>query len=290
MFQSEAFSKDSLVQFISKESLQYPKTKIPGSALGALILEKFPGLNIKEEFNGLSNFIKDYCRDTIKMAGKQGSDNLYIHKSRKENNISVSTTTQDFWAVFSNPRLGLKLVINSESNDFLTIKQQENIPAGYSEMQKIDEADYREMAKEFVSSELKGGDTDDIESIIKESNFWFKFAKSISENFGQDNRKKLLRYRTEKIKLLFSKRLVEIGIDEQKAQSIIHQTFKIRKKEGINSKKDPPLAITAINDMPPKTSPLSTRELIHKAIDEMDQNDLRKVWLPAGAIIDALKK
>lgn len=73
------------------------------------------------------------------------------------------------------------------------------------------------------------------------------------------------------------------------ARDIISQTFKNRKAIPKKSKASS-LLIQNHKSISYKQSESITKELIHGAVDSMSQNDLRRIWLPVGAIMDALKK
>ena len=284
--------EDQLAKFIHAECLQSPTPIVAGSALGLQIQEHFPDINIKTQYQGLTSFVNEYCSENIIQIGKHGGDNLFIHKQRKNENEAESFQRQDAWAAFSDPRLNVRLIANPTPPSLRVLSPDQEFPDNYEEIERMNEPSYRKIAEEFVTTELVNEDEEKVQTInaiIAKTNFWFNFVNKVSELFGTYLKEKLLYFRVEKLKQIFKKRLEDIGMNNIDARDIISQIFKNRKAIPKKNKASS-LLIQNHKSISYQQSESITKELIHGAVDSMSQNDLRRIWLPVGAIMDALEK
>lgn len=278
-----------LAEVIISACMNSPEPLVSGSQIGLVIKTHFPELNYKDEYQGLTSFVSRYCQDYVLFKGKRGFDNLFIHKNRLKEE-SVKPRQMRPWIIFSDPRIDSKLFVHIETGEMKGVSPEDTNPGdGYVQVERLSEADYRLIAREFVAEEVPHENRELLypaSKVIDAPGFWLVFANNIKAKLGEEMWSRLLEWRFKKINEILIDRLVEIGINKQIAESTVRQISRKPTNSPLTSSRN-------IDDKHVKSIEYSTSytyALIHEAINLMSQDELRTIKLPVGVIIDAMKK
>jgi hypothetical protein len=281
---------DQIVEVILRRATFSPR--VVGAQLGNSVRQAFPSLNIKLEYGGLQSFIKQHCQGKLFWVGKNGPDDVYttVQPATPETNLNTSEQiSAPFWQAFANPERNFIPVINLASGSFASVPNGQTPPAGFVEVKKLTEDEHRTFAKEFLLF-VDHQDRAILGPIVSKNNFWPEWSERITvQAFGR-YRSKWLTYRFHRILNSLEARLSELGISEQMRLGIL---------EKVKESKDPrrnaeraeaanrAVSSVAMSQISGNLSEL--RQLAHKAIDSMGEDELRRLWVPLGAVGDVLK-
>jgi hypothetical protein len=274
------------------------KSRVPenlGTALASAVKAQFPSTDMKSKYGGLGAFIKRYCPEQVVFHGRSGLDLVYVHSSRLREVSGTapvgSTSKATPWIAFTNPSVPDKLFVNQDSGELLAVSPDESPPERFVEVPKITEEDYRGIANDFISA-FPESERVELSDLIAKPGFWFPFAKLIKQKMGGEGNERLRKSRLTKLHQLLAERLR--AISELPKEAVEKACTAIRRRAD-------QIPSSAISDRSISRRPLgrqlaipadsvSTRRLAVAAIEAMRDDELRRVWLPLGVIVDAIRK
>ena len=281
---------DQIVEVILRRASFSPR--VVGAQLGNSVRQAFPSLNLKLEYGGLQTFIKQHCQGKLFWVGKTGPDDIYttVQPAATETNaMAQEPITAPFWQAFANPERNYIPAVNLANGSFTSVPNGQALPAGFVEVKKLTEDEHRTFAKEFLLF-VDHQDRAILGPIVSKSNFWPEWSERItSQAFGR-YRSKWLTYRFHRILNSLEARLSEMGVIEE-MRLVILEKVKETKDPRRNAERAEAanrlVSSVAGNQICGNLSEL--RQLAHKAIDSMGEDELRRLWIPLGAVGDVLK-
>lgn len=246
-----------------------------GSQLGAALRDQFPGLDLKNKFGGLMNFIRGHCDGELVWIEKRGGDDVLAHRSKAEG--AHMQTMASAWLAFTNPNVHQRVAVKAESGQVRAFTHDEELK-GWISVSPLTTEDYKEMARGFLP-EVDAGERAAFEAAISETNFWHSWSSLISRSRQTDLFKKWMSYRGARIDALFQERLKKQGFSE-------HATH-LATRALLASKKIPVPAPTPYRQ---RSVDVSLRSMIHRAVDRLSESDLRQLWLPVGVVLDSIDR
>jgi hypothetical protein len=268
---------------------------IAGSAIGLSLKDRFPDLNIKTEYGGLRRFIQLNLSETVKFIEKKGGDNIFRHISKGTDQLREvqgppSLSAPDLpWKAFVGPHGQHQLAVDALTGSLSTCRIADQPPEGTVAVPKLTGDEHRSIAKDFLPS-LPSESRPTFERALRETNYWQSWNLALKDH--PDVFKEWLRWRREQILRMFGEKLQLLGVPADASMNAINAMGSL--KPALTEKP----ADTDINrdlrakDPVPPTKPAgrTLHDLAHAAIDALQEDELRRVWLPLGAVADALRR
>lgn len=285
--------RDELKEFI----VEYLKGtgEVMGSALGSKLRSKFPNIDLKE-CGGLKRFIENNCKDEVVTVRSPSRLDVYVHVSHiplgvtLESQRDLRQTSQEqsesIWRVFSNPNLTLEVLVNSKTGHPTISSDGESIPESFIKIDKISREEYRDMAWRFLPVVNESRQAELREALDLED-FWPRWANLVNKNRADGTFERWREWRKEHIIQLFENRLKSANLPEQIIEKA-STAFKESQERAPRTKQLKPTGRGEVTKH--NTSVYSLRDIIHSAIDRMSEDELRRIWLPVGIVVDIISK
>ncbi len=259
-----------------------------GCQLGAELHIKFPETNIRSAYGGVRRFIDSYCRGAVARTGAKGGDDVYSHVSAPAGESAPAKLPQPGrvteWDVFQRPGNPMQLLIDPTSGIARIAPETGEVANGLRVVPKVTGAEHLSIAKDFLQ-QISSTDLPPFAAALGENNYWPKWNQLMNAMPGIHYRSAWTAFRFDRICDLFSARLKELGISDVAARSVLeHLKSEKRMKRAAKG------AGRSISPTAGTTYSLSDddlRRIAKLAIDAMGIDDLRRVWLPLGVIVDA---
>lgn len=288
-------NEQEIAQFIIEQVKKYPT--VTGARLGSLINAQYPGLFLRATYGGLRKFVERFCGAEIRVLGKYGKDDVYHHAANPEPVLSepqlaetVATTTETAWRAFTAPASDGVVWIDV-TTAALQVLPKSAVPLGppWREISGATTEEHRSIAREFLPQiDLDGREP--FQKILLEEHFWDGwFALTRDFNNGRYF-KQWLSYRFQQLCKLFVDRLQTAGVPDQLrgiALGRLKQSKSLR-KEAVRASA-PESARHAVLPAAAGRSGDALRAAILSTIENLGEDELRRIWLPVGAIVDALR-
>jgi hypothetical protein len=251
--------------------------QVLGSQLGDAVRDHLPGTSLKS-FGGLRRFVATYCPE-LKWFGGHGGDDIYsLAKGGDPPSSSEQLFSRTPWAAFATPTIP-DVVAVSKNGELRVVPAASEIPSGFSEVSKVSVEEHRALAEEFLNSV---DDLDHVASLKKAlergNDYWPEWQKAVG-NSGLLS--EWLAHRGERIEGMFVSRLngAHLDLDEDAKRQALHVFLSVK------------LASSRVgNVMRPFRQPTggnaALRPLAHRVIDQLSDEELRRIWLPLGLILD----
>ena len=276
-----------LVELIEEICLE--KETVLGTNLASEIKVRFPDLNLKLQFGGLRRFIQDHCSDRVVYVRAQGGDGVYAHLSKagtKAPSESKPTSTPTAWATFVDPNVHSQLAVEPVSGSLHVYVASGKPEEKLIPVRKISIEEHRVIAKEFVPL-IPIASQSPFESALSEDAFWPKWTAAFKTLTDREIYTKWMKWRYEKIVGLFEERLRSAGLSDDAVTSAISELQKSKQVKLASTKSTAAMVSTT----PRGSLDYSLlRELAHSVINSMGDGDIRRIWLPLGAVADALQR
>lgn len=299
MAEANELTRKKLAEDINELCVNHSAPLVPGSYIGTHMGMLCAPRKFKELYGPLDGFVRENCPD-IKSWGRKGGDLLYIHKSRDKEletddqkvsalatstGISPLTEQERIWQTFTfnfgpDPSY---LMVNESTGQVKVAAVGDAIQPGFVRVQPLKESDYRLLATRYLDTNVNL-DTPHLRSAIAEDDFWPRFVELVGAAGGYAAKDKLLRFRVRRIHDTFKERLKLLGLDD----------FAIREADSqLTRRKAPPDQnpdqLDGQSGQVSEATGLRERELFRAATEHLAVSDLRKVWLPFGAFLDAIR-
>lgn len=260
---------------------------VPGSHIGTFVRDRFPDIDVKSEYGGVTGFLRAHCSDHVLQFGKSGADNLFVHRSRTQEVEGSGAYNATAWRAFTDPRLEVSLLVQIDSGKLSVIggTSHDSVPEGFAEVPRLTDQDYREIAETFLQKQPLQTDNESRE-ILQDAveSGWFDFVSAVEKTLGPEYRAQLLSWRLQQIRSALSQRLGALGLDQTAVQAAVEATRRPKRQDTGDQSGQ------RLTDRKSALSSQESRALMHVAVDHVGEDDLRKIWLPFGAIVDALAK
>lgn len=270
-----------------------------GSDLGNAARIRFPDLNLRLQFGGLRKFIQDYCAGQIIYVRAQGGDGVYAHVSKvgcDARAAEIPTSTPTAWATLVDPNVDARLAVDPVLGSVHVCAGNDEIPESLIRVDKISLEDHRAIAKGFLPL-TPVASRSSFESALGEDQFWPKWTAAFKTLSDRDVYAGWMNWRHEKLIALFEARLRSANLADD---AIAFATSELQKSKQVKSalaKSTPGIGTSRPRGSASYSShsrmgepDARLRELAHSVINSMSDGDIRRIWLPFGAVTDALRR
>lgn len=269
--------------------------KIMGSTLGSRLRSKFPDIDLKE-YGGLKRFIENNCKDEVVTVRGRGRLDAYTHVSHTPPGVTSESQrdllqipqgeSESIWRVFSNPNLPLEVLVNSKTGRPMISSDGESVSESFINIDKISREEYRDMAWEFLPVVNESRQAE-LRKALDLEDFWPRWAKLVNKNRADGTFERWREWRKEHIIRLFENRLKLANLPDhiiRKASTAFKES-----QEYVHRMKQP--KPTGGGELTKHNSGAhSLRDVVHSAIDRMSEDELRRISLPAGIVVDIISK
>jgi hypothetical protein len=277
--------------------------EILGSQLGLALTTDFPTLNLKVEYGGLRRFLQEHCSDIVVWRGKYHADDLYSptksgepiaaveqQERRASATLSGAATRATAWAAFSNPNIAAKLAVKPSTAELLIISHEnESCPDDYRLIEKLTAEDYRHAAREY-SLRVPQEDRAAFDTILDSEIFsWLNWSDALRSYEHGLLFYDWLAWRFNRICELFVDRVKAADVEER-LLPVALANFKASKPTRVKSALSPQPQ-QALSSWRGSGLDLSfVRGVAQHAIAAMSEDDIRRLWLPLGMVLDAIQR
>jgi hypothetical protein len=300
---------DQIAQMIKFHAGNAPST-VFGSYLGTQIKKNFPTVDLKLA-GGLKRFIRQYCQDEVVWVEKKGGDDVYVHVSKLDELLRLrpnaapldAITVENPWRIFTSPASRRVLLVQSSTGDLAGHSGIGEAP-GWAHVPKLTVEDHRLIARDFLGS-VEVNDRSELEKILQLQEFWQPWLHVIRTGFGGRYSTPWWNFRNQRILETFRERLVALQLPPVVVEAAIQHLSQARHSSSFLKNRVPSLSAIPprATDQPLPRSPIQPaqtalvstqratidlRQLIHAAIEKLDEEQLREIRLPLGAIADGL--
>lgn len=262
---------------------------ILGAQLGALITVHFPGVNFRSMYGGLRAFIRQYCSDSVRITeGPSGKDTLYSSPSAPAPIVAVTETpppseTLSPWRTITVPESPGRLRVNPDSIELAVVSDASPVSPPWVEVPKLTPADHQQLAVSFLSH-VEATDREHFSRFTDSAASWRQWYHE-TRDFGHGKyAKSWSQFRFEGICKLILDRFLGQAIEEPKAIALLE------KLKTLKSNARPPHTVETEFASMNTCNVSQWRQFAHEAIDAMSEHDLRRIWLPMGLVVDAVRR
>ena len=284
----------TLVEFVEEMCLR--AETVAGADLGSAIRFRFPGLNLKVRFGGLRQFVQEHCGGRVVYVHAKGGDGIYAHVTKAPVEIqSAEGTTPRFtaWASLVDPNIDTHLAIDSASGSLHVLNEGIEVAAPLISVKKLSLEEHRDIAKGFLP-ELPDVSRKLFEDALIGDGFWRQWTAALKSLSDPSLYHKWIRWRQDGIMQLFDERLRSANLPEGLIPFAMAELQKSKEAQS-SSKRNAPSAPKRFESNPrdflsgQSAGDLSLRDLARSSINLMEDADIRRLWLPLGAVADALR-
>lgn len=307
--------------FISPESISElivevvrQRGNITGVELGKEVHRGIPDVNLSP-YGGLNKFIRAFCSQDVAF-DRAGEDYIYTLKSEDSDANHTDTPKErqlSVWLAFSNPKNSSPLLVNNLTGELLVGDADDTAAEGYTQLPPLTSDDYRMIARDFLPLVTDEALRDELQQDLLADDFWSTFSGHLREH--REAFTAWGAWRIQKVLELFRTMLGEAGLSGETVDLAVEHLEQSRVKKPKpptpQTSRAPLLKIHPTNRPPgrgannapsirnytrqPTTPeaeapPSALHTAIHEAINTLSESELRRIWLPIGAILDALNK
>jgi hypothetical protein len=256
-----------------------------GSQLGGLVKKEYGEL--VSSGTSLSSLIKSELSDQLVFAGKKGSDNTYrvIDSSGKSRASLYTSDTGELWNVFSNPRYPGSIFIRNADKALVKLNDVATpLSHGFTELPRLADQDVQEIINNY--NKIIGDHYSANECPVMDAHYWRNWMQYL-RSLSSENSSIITEWRSfhaQSIENAFAKRLDHFGFPSKEIEKWVWILTTSRTKlPDRDTKVDTTSSNIGIS------SEKSLRQIIHRAIDNLSDDQLKSVTLPVGALIDATR-
>jgi len=192
--------------------------------------------------------------------------------------LSPPWKLESAWKAFTHPVAKGRLAVNLGSGDVSLVPEDSPLPEGCVEVAKVTRAEHRGIAAEYIP-QLEISDQLKFRTILALDDFWHKWSREMKLCKYGKYAKTWAEFRFSRLCGLFQERVKSLGASDGVVGTSLENLKRLKKKEsGISTPSDKPATAS------------SMRRVVLHSIGSLSDEDLRQVWLPVGAIFDALRR
>jgi hypothetical protein len=312
-------NEQDIARFIV-ETIKNSPAPLLGAQLGWKLKTRFPGINFREHGN-LKSFIQQRCGNEVVFLRKHGMDDVWgrgngeqlsqfippVSRLSDERSTKVTPTSSSqglsglgtslnrslsAWKAFTHPTAPGKLAVNVWDADVKVVACDESVTPPFAQIPRVTKDENRQIAKEFLDF-FEYADRPGFEAISSLPEFWETWFREIRDFKHGRYSGQWAKFRFNKLCNLFADRLQGLGASSECIAACVEK-LKGLKSESQGFKRSTfssdGVKTTPDIEQPPRASGTVTREVVIEVIDRMAEEDLKRLWLPFGAVIDALRK
>ena len=244
----------------------------------------------RQRFGPLRAFVERFCADHVNVlvAPELGGDALFESKFPAATDRLPTpkplTGPDPAWRAFTVPDSGSNLYVNGESGEIqVRLKADPELAQPWHPVPSATAEDHRKIATDFLGR-VDPEDQPAFEDILKLPQFWHPWAMKLRAHQQGKYSQPWIAFRFEQLCALYLARIKSAGVPEDLAARSLTRLKALKSASRVLAKP------TALNLPVATPSGLSIRKLALAALESMTEDDLRQVWLPLGAVADAIAK
>ncbi|WP_394654042.1 hypothetical protein [uncultured Sphingomonas sp.] len=267
---------------------------ITGGQLAALIRAAAPGLEIRTIVGipkgpgALTEFIKSHLSDTVERIGSQGSDAL-LRIVGRDVEPSAQTASPQVWRTFVSPNSDQHLVL-SGGGVLLSRETPASADAGETEIGKATVEEHDRIRADFVDTLTEQSVAALGEFAAPDAEFG-KWIAAMRERLPGSLRE-WGHFRRKRLSELFAARIGSLALEKSFERTVLEQVeasevaaYGKANKAAAAAKR--PVKVTDGGDVDADRV-ATARRLAHAAIDLLSYEDLRRLRIPLGVVLDTI--
>jgi hypothetical protein len=292
----------------SHETDGEPNT-ILGSQLGLIVSRVLIGHGITPKliaFGGLRKLAETQLGSVVRWHRKISSpgDDFYLILSPSTDHEAPSSAqvwlepnpeSEKFWVAFSNPSLPATISLDHDG----TLRFAETHTSVERPLQKVMTSDYFAMAMAFAMRLDAGNPAHravDFLSKFQAGNFiapWLKYLRGIGAAFIPEWESYRIRGVIENLQAklqsnnVMPEKIAEYSEVLKKSQALFRRQRLAESRTRSEARRQPSVAPSSERTPTGQTTDL--RQIVFGAIAKLSNDDVRRIWLPLGAVMDALE-
>lgn len=280
----------SIASFIAEQSRH--SKEVRGSALGTAIKQQFPHVDLKTTYGGLKKFILNHCADSLQWSHKHGQDDIYTHGTEPGRETAIipspsrPLTDVELWQAFSKPSSPTVIAVHAETGELTIVPSDSSVDAGFIRIDKISLDEYRSIAQDFlpkINSDVRG----QLQNALTARNYWPQWSAVLNRHRSDGIYETWMQWRGEKIIDLLESRLRRVNLPEAIVEGVVRRLTSYSAKVATRRNTLHP---DTLHNLASAHAGVNIREIVHRAVDLMSEEELRRIWLPLGVLIDVTGK
>ena len=286
-------TEKDIADFISSTVATNPR--ISGAALGIKVKRQFPGVIVGK----LTPFIQKHCADSVVCVAQENLDYIWgpvssATTSPDAGNTSallpppppqVTSTDTSAWKAFTRHDAPAKIAINPTNAQITVIPSREATPKPLIEVPNVTPDEYRSIALDFVKN-IEEKDRVRFSEIATSSLFESQWYDNIRTWRGGYYSKAWGKFRFDKLCDIFMGRLATHGLTQDLIASCVSNLKRLKSKAPKEAPSFPTLDSSPSSERPE----ILVQEILLRAAKSLTEEDLRRIWLPLGVVLDAIRK
>lgn len=271
------------------------RATVLGSQLGAALRAEFPDINPKSRYQNLRDFVAAQLSGTFRWAGKRGLDDMYeLTDIEPFTNLRGNSTP--LWPAYTNPNVGGTLFVRTADHCLIFSVNQHTPPEGHVVLRPLASDDYREIAKRYIGSLPEQCQEEAAATVSQEGAFWNSWLQFIRRITNGSHVAAWEQHRIKEIESHFAANLASLGLSETEQQEWMATLHQSRRAARRSTTRPGPKASSSGTKIESREFPvrasrdLEVRDLLKLSIDQMSMDELRRLSVPFGAIIDAINR
>lgn len=260
-----------------------------GAKLGAYVNAEYPGLHLRATYGGLKKFVERFCNGEVVVTGKYGKDDIYQHASAVGSEIPTAPPApqrgDSAWRAFTSPSCEARLTLSAETGSMRVMTGGEELQPAEREIPKITTEEHRGIAREFLP-QIEEEERPLFQEVLLRDDFWDIWFEMTRTHSKGKYLKGWLAFRFEELCRLFLERLKVLELPEDMWQPLL-QTLKSSKSGTKRLERRPISYVPEVAGH--RRAHVTLRAAIIGAAEALSEEELRRVWLPAGVLADALR-
>jgi hypothetical protein len=289
------------VQQIRDEIIRLATPKVKSSALGSALKLKFPALDFFSEYGGLKQFVETNCSGVVVWAGTGGGDEVYAANDSGSDETPSLKRARTLWSAFTNPSLESQVIANLKTGN-LSITNSENTSLSSDEVaiDPVSIEEQKSFALQFISELGEAEIQIELQKAIETERYWAAWSRTLKQYEEKDLPKRWGTFRFAKLTEIFRLRLASLHFGEKEGEHAVDIMLESRspappveRGESGETTQKPIAAVSATQKRQGRAEAHPTsavRRVIYNALPHLSDDELRRIWLPLGAVVDAIKK
>ncbi len=267
-----------------------------GAHLGSELSRRFPDLKRDPAYPGMRRFIEEHCSGDVVKIADHGGDDLYGTRgtATPDGSPQAMPAAPSAWRLFQRADEAGTLAVNSESGDIASQPADAAAPEEpWRIIRRLTVEDHREIARSFIASADEDARAA-LEAALQTQDYWPAWSRLVNYGFGGKYRQQWAAFRFDQICQKFRESLGAAGIEGATAERALDMLRAEKKRTQPLRRAEPNPASAPFSAASGVFAGLDgnsdLRRIVQAVIGTLSETDLRRLWLPMGEVIDALRK
>lgn len=288
-------NEDQVAEFITSALVR--NGPMLGARLGSFLSRQFPGIRFWPGYPGLFEFVQRYCRPDVSWTKTQHNDWLFQYVGQP-NKGQTKSLDGDAWAIFLKSTLPDQIAVDRETGEIRVFPADASFTAKWHPVAKITTDENRSIAEAFLAK-VEETDRPLFAAALGADSFWPAWSRLVNQTHALKYRQAWGKHRFDQICAIFHSRLRKAGVMDDIATLAIDNLIAAKERHASDKKlarltlRPPAPTSPAVNSHSLPTPTMNVdqlRRLVQAAVETMCEEDLRRLNLPLGDVIDALRQ